>query len=62
LAQCRCGKSPTLESLHGRVVMLEFWAPGARRAARVAEVQKLHDRYRERGLTVLAISYERPRR
>ncbi|HLQ37537.1 MAG TPA: TlpA disulfide reductase family protein [Planctomycetota bacterium] len=55
------GKAPTLESLHGRVVMLEFWGTWCAPCVRaMPEVQKLHDRYRERGLTVLAISYEAP--
>src|SRR5262245_31443245 len=55
------GKEPTLESLKDRVVMLEFWGTWCGPCVRaMPEVQKLHDRYGERGLTVLAISYEAP--
>jgi peroxiredoxin len=53
------GDPPTLESLAGRVVMLEFWGTWCGPCVRAMPgIQKLHDRYRERGLTVLAISYE----
>src|SRR5215475_4625317 len=53
------GDAPTLESLKGRVVMLEFWGTWCGPCVRaMPEVQKLHDRYRDRGLVVLAISYE----
>lgn len=55
------GDPPTLESLSGRVVLLEFWGTWCAPCVRAMPgVQRLHDRYRERGLTVLAISYERP--
>jgi len=53
------GDAPTLESLKGRVVMLEFWGTWCGPCVRAMPgVQKLHDRYTDRGLTVLAISYE----
>ncbi|MCA8963461.1 MAG: TlpA family protein disulfide reductase [Planctomycetes bacterium] len=53
------GDAPTLESLAGRVVMIEFWGTWCGPCVRAMPgIQKLHDRYRERGLTVLAISYE----
>ncbi|MBL8722934.1 MAG: TlpA family protein disulfide reductase [Planctomycetes bacterium] len=55
------GDAPTLESLQGRVVLLEFWGTWCGPCVRAMPgIQKLHDRYRERGLTVLAISYETP--
>jgi peroxiredoxin len=53
------GDAPTLEKLKGRVVLLEFWGTWCGPCVRAMPgVQKLHDRYTDRGLTVLAISYE----
>lgn len=53
------GAPPTLESCKGRVIMIEFWGTWCGPCVRaMPAIQKLHDRYRDRGLTVLAISYE----
>ena len=53
------GDAPTLESCKGRVVLLEFWGTWCGPCVRAMPgIQKLHDRYADRGLTVLAISYE----
>jgi thiol-disulfide isomerase/thioredoxin len=53
------GDAPTLAGLKGRVVLLEFWGTWCGPCVRAMPgVQKLHDRYTDRGLTVLAISYE----
>lgn len=55
------GPPPSLDTLKGRVVMLEFWGTWCGPCVRAMPgIQKLHDRYAERGLTVLAISYEEP--
>lgn len=55
------GEAPSLASLQGRVVLLEFWGTWCGPCVRAMPgIQKLHDRYSSRGLTVLAISYETP--
>jgi thiol-disulfide isomerase/thioredoxin len=51
------GAAVTMESLKGRVVLLEFWAtwcPPCRDA--IADLNELQARYRERGLVVLGVS------
>jgi peroxiredoxin len=55
------GPPPTLKSLQGKVILLEFWGTWCAPCVRaMPEVQRLHERYGERGLAVLAISYEAP--
>ncbi|HEX5052184.1 MAG TPA: TlpA disulfide reductase family protein [Planctomycetota bacterium] len=55
------GDAPTLAQQKGRVVLLEFWGTWCGPCVRAMPgIQKLHDRYHDRGLTVLAISYETP--
>jgi peroxiredoxin len=52
----RRGTGPDLE---GKVILLDFWGtwcPGCVQA--MPQIQKLHDRYRARGLVVIAVSYE----
>lgn len=51
-------KKPDLED---RVVMVEFWGTWCAPCVRaMPHVQALHDRYGDRGLVVVALSYERP--
>ena len=55
------GDAPSLSALQGRVVMIEFWGTWCGPCVRAMPgIQKLHDRFGEQGLTVLAISYESP--
>ena len=53
------GKAWTLKSLHGKVVLVNFWAtwcPPCRKE--LPDLQALYDRFKERGLVVLGISDE----
>jgi thiol-disulfide isomerase/thioredoxin len=51
------GEEPTPDRLRGKVVMIEFWGTWCAPCVRaMPRVQELHDRYRDRGLVVLAIS------
>jgi len=53
------GKPWTLKSLHGKVVLVNFWAtwcPPCRKE--LPDLQALYDRFKDRGLVVLGISDE----
>jgi thiol-disulfide isomerase/thioredoxin len=55
------GVKPTLENLRGKVLLLEFWGTWCGPCVRaMPRIQQLHERYAERGVTVLALSYETP--
>ncbi len=52
-------KVPTADALKGRVVLIEFWGTWCAPCVRaMPRIQALHDRFKDRGLTVLGISYE----
>lgn len=53
------GKSWTLKALHGKVVLVNFWAtwcPPCRKE--IPDLQALYDRFKDRGLVILGISDE----
>jgi len=55
------GRELTLASLRGKTVLLDFWATWCEpcRAA-TPHIQSLHDRFKDKGLTVLAIDTSEP--
>jgi thiol-disulfide isomerase/thioredoxin len=53
------GEEPTADRLKDKVVMVEFWGTWCGPCMRaMPHVQELRDRYKDRGLVVVAISYE----
>lgn len=54
------GNKVTLSSMKGRVVMVEFWAtwcPPCKES--IPELNKLYNKYKDKGFTVLAISVDK---
>jgi len=54
------GNTVKLSDYRGRVVLLEFWAtwcPPCRAA--IPDIEKIHQRYKDKGLVVLAISLDK---
>jgi peroxiredoxin len=57
------GGTVTLESLRGRVVLLNFWAVGCPPCRiEMPELEKIHRRYSGRGLQVLGVTEMNPER
>ena len=53
------GSEVSLESLKGKVLLVDFWATWCKPCIEgMPELQKLHDLYSEKGLTVLGVSID----
>jgi peroxiredoxin len=57
------GENLRLSEHRGEIVMLSFWATWCGDCrAQLAELRELHDRYRDAGVALLAVSLDRDRR
>jgi peroxiredoxin len=55
------GQSVDLESLRGRAVLLNIWATWCRPCVKeMPALQRLHERYSDQGLVVVAVSVDNP--
>ena len=54
-------EAPTLAGLKGRVVLVEFWSPTSACARVVPHLNKLHEEYGSKGLTILSFTQDSSR-